>query len=259
MASPSTKAAAGGLMKKLAEVAKGIDAIEAAGVNPRFQYKFVEEAAVVAAIRGALYENGVFLTTKVDKVETAPFGEKMLRTQLSLTFTFYDVEGGESLEIDWFAEAMDNGDKGIAKAVTSGLKYFLLKNFLIPKGGDDPEADGTTDGAGESHAAGKPTSPAPAAPRQSAPAAGQKREFNESPDRKKYRECLYTAMREAKLETDVKTIKEFVAQATGKTVGSLFEVDAEMFRGTAMFVYDNVLEMPYPDALRTDLDSDIPF
>ena len=52
----------------------------------------------------------------------------------------------------------DGADKGLYKAYTGAVKYFLMKTFLIPTG-DDPEADTKADERAASRAA--PARPAP--------------------------------------------------------------------------------------------------
>jgi hypothetical protein len=55
-----------------------------------------------------------------------------------------DSESGERHDCEWAGQGDDGADKGVYKAYTGALKYFLMKTFLIPTG-DDPEGDSRTD------------------------------------------------------------------------------------------------------------------
>jgi hypothetical protein len=61
-------------------------------------------------------------------------------TLITVRYTFFDTESGESLEGTFCSQGSDTGDKGVFKAVTGAIKYILSSVFLIPTGGD-PEED----------------------------------------------------------------------------------------------------------------------
>lgn len=56
-----------------------------------------------------------------------------------MRFTVADSDTGEKIEGTVYGRGQDNMDKGIYKALTGALKYWLTTAFLIPTG-DDPEA-----------------------------------------------------------------------------------------------------------------------
>lgn len=121
------------LFKKLLEVAKAIPEIQKTGYNGFHDYKYATEEDIVKPVREALFKNGILLMSNVD--ELTQTGEI---TTVKMTFTFYDTESGESASFVWYGQGQDKGDKGVYKAQTGALKYFLLKNFLIPSA-TDPE------------------------------------------------------------------------------------------------------------------------
>jgi hypothetical protein len=109
------------------------------GFNDFHKYAYATEADIVEAVRGAMSSRGVVLVPSVRSVVR----EGTLTTVL-MAFQFTDGETGETSTHDWAGTGDDKGDKGLYKAMTGALKYFLLKTFLLPTG-DDPEADAETD------------------------------------------------------------------------------------------------------------------
>lgn len=127
------------LYSKLAEVMGLAGRIEKRGENTFHHYKYAMESDIVEAVRLALAERHVMLIPAVRQVVR----EGTLTTAL-MAFTFTDGETGETATHEWAGTGDDKGDKGLYKAMTGALKYFLLKTFLMPTG-DDPEADESTD------------------------------------------------------------------------------------------------------------------
>jgi hypothetical protein len=127
------------LYAKLAEVTKEIGRVEKAGHNDFHNYDYVKEDDLVEAVRGKLADRNVALLSsalEVTKVGTL--------TTAHLRFTFVDGGSGETHDADWFGTGDDKGDKGLYKAYTGALKYFLMKTFLIPTG-NDPDQDAKGD------------------------------------------------------------------------------------------------------------------
>lgn len=121
------------LLSKLLQVATAIPEINKTGYNSFHDYKYVTEEDIVKPVRELLYKNNVLLFTSVEDVR-----QENELTTLIMTFTFYDVDSGESMSFKWVGQGADKGDKGVYKAQTGALKYFLLKTFLIPTA-TDPE------------------------------------------------------------------------------------------------------------------------
>jgi hypothetical protein len=123
-----------GLYAKLAEVVGAVGRIEKSGFNDFHKYAYVKEDDLTEAIRGELASRGVVLLSSVlDSERVATL------TTVTVRFTFVDSVTGEQHAADWQGTGEDKGDKGLYKAYTGALKYFLLKNFLVPTG-NDPDA-----------------------------------------------------------------------------------------------------------------------
>jgi hypothetical protein len=138
MTEPEHKPTAG-LYAKLAEVMALVGRIEKRGYNDFHKYNYATESDIVEAVRMGLAERSVMIIPSVREVRH----EGTLTTAL-MVFTLVDGGTGECAHHDWAGTGDDKGDKGLYKAMTGALKYFLLKTFLMPTG-DDPEADEATD------------------------------------------------------------------------------------------------------------------
>lgn len=147
----------GGLYAKLAKVLGEVGYVQKQGVNTFHKYRYVTAADLIAEIRGKLAAHGVFLIPSVEHISerqiTTSQGKVSTITTARMTFTFCDGETGETHTAQWAGAGDDPADKGLYKAYTGALKYFLMDAFLIPTG-DDPEADEGTD---KRHAGAKET------------------------------------------------------------------------------------------------------
>ena len=131
------------LISKLVKVLAEIKRIKKTGRNDFHKYDYVTEADILDTVRDKLAEVGVFVFTSQESVEnrevkrTKDGQEKTsLATCVKMMHTFSD--GESSFTVFSFGESEDTGDKGLYKAVTGAMKYFLSKNFMISTG-DDPE------------------------------------------------------------------------------------------------------------------------
>lgn len=125
------------LMAKLVEVGASIRGIEKTGTNTHFNFKFVEASHAYEQIRAELYKRNVFLDISLSEVE-----QQGTLTSVAMRMTFTDADSGQTRVIRWHGYGSDKQDKGLAKAITSGVKSFLLTNLLIPSG-VEPDAEGT--------------------------------------------------------------------------------------------------------------------
>lgn len=135
---PTDPKAQAGLFAKLARVLGNLERLPKSGHNSHFNYDFVTDGDVSDAVRKALAsENVAFFASMV---RTVADGKK---TVADFVYTFADGETGVTWSCKWTGEAIDSQDKGVAKAATSALKYFLLKNFILSSGdqADDTDAD----------------------------------------------------------------------------------------------------------------------
>lgn len=130
--------------KKLNKVIAGVDGIAKTGKNEKQNYHYAEEAEVVKHVRKALVDAGLSFEVEVEHREwtheiTARSGSVHRLCEVLLICELTDTDTGYTRTYRWLGDGLDPGDKAIYKAYTSGVKYFLMKNFLLPTG-DDVEA-----------------------------------------------------------------------------------------------------------------------
>jgi hypothetical protein len=134
------------LVMKLAKVMAETRWVEKKGRNAFFNYDYARETDILDAVRTKLAENGIFVFTSIESMETKETGKRTRDgSPLHLVFvrtkhTFWDGESGDTAEVFGSGCGEDSGDKAIYKAITGAMKYFVSKNFLISTG-DDPEKD----------------------------------------------------------------------------------------------------------------------
>jgi hypothetical protein len=140
--------AQGGLYKKLAEVMAEVGYVPKNGYNSFHKYNYVTEADLVDAVREKLAVRNVALIPSVVEIHergvTTDRGKASTVTTVRVAFTFCDGDSGAMHKAEWAGSGDDPADKGLYKAYTGAVKYFLMKSFLIPTG-DDPEGDSGTD------------------------------------------------------------------------------------------------------------------
>ena len=128
------------MARKKNKVIELVGSIAKTGYNEYSGYNYVEEAEVVRVIRSALLKAG--LSFNVSTSEILP--PNTINTELGefynytikMIFTLVDTETGYFESCPWLGMGSDQGDKAVYKAYTSGVKYFLLKNFLLPTDDD---------------------------------------------------------------------------------------------------------------------------
>ena len=123
-----------GLASKLAKIMSEIGYVAKRGRNEFHKYDYATEADIVVAVRDKLAEHNVMLFPSATEIRR----EGTLTTAI-FEFAFVDGDTGATWSSLWAGTGEDKGDKGLYKAYTGALKYFLSKTFQIPTG-DDPEA-----------------------------------------------------------------------------------------------------------------------
>lgn len=123
------------LVRKLASIMAEVGRVPKRGFNDHFKYKFATEVDVTAALQKRLADKNIMVLPEVLAVT-----KDGKLTTVQMRFTFIDGETDAELQLQWSGMGDDSSDKGIWKAITGALKYFLLKTFLVPTG-DDPEQD----------------------------------------------------------------------------------------------------------------------
>lgn len=144
------------LNKKLLELQQSVRAL--AKNEEGFGYQYVSGSKLLYFIRPTMDKLGLRLvpnTVSVEQqlVETSPATTqkdgtiKPAKTEvlvlLHKTFTWIDVESGESETTDFFAQGCNGFDKSIGSAETYAERYFLLKYFHIATDEDDVDAPKT--------------------------------------------------------------------------------------------------------------------
>lgn len=114
--------------------------IEKKGYNKHFNYAFVQEADVKAAVSKALRAHDLI----IGGVEYHSIGECTGKAAtLRCEVTISDVDRSNHVSYMGVGSGTDSSDKAPMKACAAALKYALTSGFLIATG-DDPEEDGGT-------------------------------------------------------------------------------------------------------------------
>lgn len=131
----------GGTMKiekKILEIMKEIVSLDKTKKNEKQGYNYTPGEDVLHEVRQAMIKHGLVLTSECTNIQTEPFettgGSKMLLTTACMVYRLHDVDSEEKREYKYHGIGQDSGDKGLYKAYTAGLKYFLRDTFLIPFG-----------------------------------------------------------------------------------------------------------------------------
>lgn len=110
-------------------------------------YNYTEGNEVLSEIRPLMNDLGLILKQEVTKVtntrmdySTRNGTRSEMFTEVEMLFTWIDCYTGEREECRFFANGMNDWDKGLGSALTYGERYFLLKFFHVPTDKDDPDA-----------------------------------------------------------------------------------------------------------------------
>lgn len=116
------------------------------GYNDQQRYKFRGIDAVVNAVGPALRRNGVIITPRLVELEYSDVtvGQRQTRMGHARVIVEYTARNGtEQLIIGEVpGEAMDVGDKAVAKAMSVAYRIALLQSLTLPT--DDPDPDAQT-------------------------------------------------------------------------------------------------------------------
>jgi hypothetical protein len=109
--------------------------------NTYDRYSYLSEAGYKELFTSLLSEYKLELTTTevavvdIEATEKQPFGRRV-----TLEFKLTDIDTGYSEASQFSGEGFDKGDKGIYKAYTGALKYYLASTFNVATG-DDAETE----------------------------------------------------------------------------------------------------------------------
>jgi hypothetical protein len=113
------------------------------GWNDFHKYYYARESDVKDMIREILHDNQLSITNDlINRAETTVNTKngQSTKTDVKMLFILTDTETGYFEEYTHDGVTIDNSDKGIYKAYSNTIKYFLMDAFLIPTG-DDVEKD----------------------------------------------------------------------------------------------------------------------
>jgi hypothetical protein len=131
-----------GIGKAILEVMGSVGFVQKQGAKG-LNYTYASESALIAALRPAMIEAGVFCyIQELPSIEQLPYvtskGTAMNRTIAHGVVRFVHPESGTHIDVHAMGEGADVGDKAGNKAATGLLKYALRQTFLIETG-DDPD------------------------------------------------------------------------------------------------------------------------
>jgi hypothetical protein len=125
------------LYPRLARVLAKIEMIPKEGRNDFHEYDYVKEDTLTEQIRPMLADEGISLIFGAEEVILAENCITLVRCTFTLGCDF-----GEPITTTVWGAGRDadskgnRGDKGIYKAMTGAMKYFLYKTFLVSTGDD---------------------------------------------------------------------------------------------------------------------------
>jgi len=157
----------GGKVSRLIGKAKYV---HKSGFNSFHKYNYATEGDFLALVKPLLDEERLAVVASQesvtrDELEPTTRGRRQWLTTVKMNFRLIDGDTGYSETMTSFGTGIDSEDKGLYKAITGCVKYFISKLFLIETG-DDPERENENETGGEGrNTTVKPletSSPAPA-------------------------------------------------------------------------------------------------
>jgi hypothetical protein len=131
------------IFQKLIEVRKSVPYLQKDNVG--HQFKYVSSSQTLGALKAAMDEQGLLLVPSVKQERvldhTTSKGAHWYFTVLDMEFTWINAEKPEEcITCTWTGQGLDDGEKGVGKALTYAEKFFMLKFFNIPTDKDDPDS-----------------------------------------------------------------------------------------------------------------------
>lgn len=130
------------LAYRKAQVMAGVKRVAKSGYNKHHGYPFATDGDVSDCIRSLLAEHGIGFSIDLEEIVSWEAHGKQNRMLVRWTMRFENADNPQEVsEHQWFSESLDSQDKGIAKAATAAVKYFLLKTFLVSTGDEVVDTD----------------------------------------------------------------------------------------------------------------------
>jgi hypothetical protein len=152
-----------GIGQAMVSIMRDVKAIGKDSSNSSQGFKFRGIDAVMNNLHPIFAKHGVIILPEVLSNEasdrTTSKGNSMIHRVMGIRYRFI-AEDGTSLDCTVSGEAMDSGDKSVAKCMAIALKYALSQSFLLPYDEIDPDAESHEETkpapAPSSHVGGKP-------------------------------------------------------------------------------------------------------
>lgn len=132
-----------GIAVKLMTLREAMNAFswEKDGLNRRQGYEYITEKQYKNNFKAALSAAELDFTSSMLEYQFIPaISDKMNMVLAKFEFQLVDRSTGESETYVGCGSGADMGDKGMYKAYTGALKYFIANNFLVAEG-TEPEAE----------------------------------------------------------------------------------------------------------------------
>ncbi len=129
--------------KAVAEAMAAVEDVALDGFNQRFGYRYPSIAVVRGAAGRALAKAGVSIFPSITRSGRASRATSK-GGQIQMTFVellIHIVTPGGTATVRWEGQAEDVTDKGVAKAVSNGIKSFLQTWLLMGVAEDEVDAD----------------------------------------------------------------------------------------------------------------------
>ena len=208
------------MAKKMQALAKAVGTVKKDGRNTHFNYAFVSYEALALTVREALQEVGLafFVSTSGDVLD----GDM---TTLHGSLSFMDTDTGAILSVPWVGQGKDGQDKGASKALTSGLKYALMRLLLAS---ERDEVDSDKDEPAQSMQRQRDN--APQAERSHEPIPPARPPIRNQGDAVRAPAAVRGSL-QLRIDSQVKANRYTHEPATDKMVGSVASRMAEVFAG----------------------------
>ena len=147
----------------LAEAKKQIGAVKKGERNNAQNFNFRGIDAVINAVAPVFNELGIIIAPKVTQTQydTVEIGQRktpMSHVVIEAEYTFYGPNG-DSLTAAVAAEAMDSGDKAVAKAMSVAMRIALLQTLNLPTDEPDPDSVSYERSGDQPVSVGRPVQP----------------------------------------------------------------------------------------------------
>jgi hypothetical protein len=137
------------LCQKIVETMASIKAIGKNGYNELQRYAYTEASEVFSIVRDAMASHKIVIfpsmLSKNVITRQNPNGKEIMVTEVTMSYSIVDVESSQYVTVIYSGEGMDSGDKGLPKALSICMKYYLRDQFLIPFGEDIENEKGQKD------------------------------------------------------------------------------------------------------------------